>query len=142
MDPIQMEQSRREQILKFFRNDRYAELSGIEIVEVGEGRAKARLTVSERHLNGVDLVHGGAIFTLADLAFAVASNSHGTVAVAINASVSFLKAARSGTLQAEAVEVSRNPRLGSYTVTVTDDAGDIVAIFQGMVYRKSDPLPA
>lgn len=137
-----MEQSRREQILKFFRNDRYAELSGIEIVEVGEGRAKARLTVSERHLNGVDLVHGGAIFTLADLAFAVASNSHGTVAVAINASVSFLKAARSGTLQAEAVEVSRNPRLGSYTVTVTDDAGDIVAIFQGMVYRKSDPLPA
>lgn len=136
-----MDESRRERILKFFQNDRYADLSGIEIVEVGDGRAKARMTVAERHLNGVDIVHGGAIFTLADLAFAVASNSHGTVAVAVNANVSFLKAVRSGTLSAEAVEVSRHPRLGSYTVTVTDDQGDIVAIFQGMVYRKSDPLP-
>jgi len=130
-----------DKIRKFFQKDRYAALSGIEIVEIGEGRAKAQLTVDDRHLNGVGVVHGGAIFTLADLAFAVASNSHGTVAVAINAGISFLKAVRSGTLHAEAVEISRHPKLGSYTITVTDDTGEVVAIFQGMVYRKGDPLP-
>jgi acyl-CoA thioesterase len=71
----------------------------------------------------------------------MASNSHGTVAVAINATISYLKAARGGTLFAEAHEVSRDAKLASYTVNVTDDTGDLVAVFQGMVYRKKDPIP-
>jgi hypothetical protein len=80
--------------------------------------------------------------TLADLVFAVASNSHGTVAVAINANISFLKAAGQDTrtLFAEAKEVSRNFKLASYTVRVTDDQDDLIAIFQGMVYRKKDRI--
>jgi len=69
-----------------------------------------------------NVVHGGAIFTLADLAFAAASNSHGTVAVAINASIWFVTAAREGTLYAEAKEVSRNPKLATYSIQVTDDS--------------------
>ena len=131
-----MDKSRR-----FFQNDRFAEHAGIEIEDVGEGYARARMTIRDCHLNGVDLVHGGAIFTLADLAFAVASNSHGTVAVAINVSISFVKAAREGVLTAEAREVSRNPKLASYSVTVTDEDGETVALFQGMVYRKKKALP-
>lgn len=130
-----------ERIKEFFKNDRFAEHSGIELMDVAEGFARARLRIQDHHRNGVGIVHGGAIFTLADLAFAVASNSHGTVAVAINAGISFLKAARSGTLVAEAREVSRNPKLASYSISVTDDEGDLVAAFQGMVYRKKDPLP-
>ena len=131
-----------ETIRRFFERDRFARHAGIELLEVGEGYARARMEIKDQHLNGVDLVHGAAIFTLADLVFAAASNSHGTVAVAINVSISFLKAARSGTLVAEGREVSRNPKLGSYTVTVVDGAGDLVAIFQGMAYRKGEPLPA
>jgi acyl-CoA thioesterase len=88
----------------------------------------------------VNVVHGGAIFTLADLAFAAASNSHGTVAVAINASIWFVKAGTQGTLFAEAREVSRNPKLATYSITITDDAGEIVALFEGMVYRKKDQI--
>ena len=126
----------------FFKKDRFAEHAGIELVDVEEGYALARMEIKEHHLNGVDLVHGGAIFSLADLAFAVASNSHGTVAVAINVSISFLKAAREGVLTAEAREVSRNPKLGSYNVTVTDEDGETIALFQGMVYRKKKALPA
>jgi acyl-CoA thioesterase len=98
------------------------------------------MQVEDRHLNGVGLVQGGAIFTLADLAFAATSNSHGTVAVAINASISFLKGTRSGTLTARATEVDRNPKIGSYRVDVTGDANDTLAVFQGMVYRKKDKL--
>lgn len=127
-------------IREFFKNDRYAALSGIELLEVSEGRAKARMRIKDHHLNGVDLVHGGAIFTLADLVFAAASNSYGTVAVAINAAIWFVKAAREGTLFAEAREISRNPKLATYAIEVKDDAGDLVASFEGMVYRKKDPI--
>lgn len=128
-------------IQKFFsERDRFAKHCGIELLEVGKGYAKARMKISEEHLNGVDLVHGGAIFTLADLAFAASCNSHGILAVAINVSISYLKAGTRGALIAEAEEVACNPRLGSYTIRVTDDEGDLVAIFQGMAYRKKERL--
>ncbi|MGD9505765.1 MAG: PaaI family thioesterase [Syntrophobacteraceae bacterium] len=129
-----------EVIRKFFKNDRFAEYVGIELLEVSEGRAKAKLEIKEHHLNGVNIVHGAAIFSLADLVFAVASNSHGNVAVAINVSISYLKAATGGTLTAEATEESRNAKLASYTVRITDDKNDLIAIFQGMVYRKKDKI--
>ena len=65
----------------------------------------------------------------------------GSVAVAVNVNITFMKAGQAGTLWAEARELSRNFKLGTYTVEVKDDAGDLVAVFQGMVYRKSDKIP-
>lgn len=129
-----------EHIKEFFRNDKFAEYVGIELLEVSEGQAKARLKVDDRHLNGVGLTHGAAIFTLADLVFAVASNSHGRVAVSINASIAYLKAIRDGILFAEAREVSLNPKLATYIIHVTDQDGNMVATFQGTVYRKKERL--
>ena len=130
-----------EGIKEFFTSrDLFARHCGIELLEVGEGRARARMTLTDDHLNGVGIAHGGAIFTLADLAFAAASNSHGTVAVAINASISYMKATTTGVLIAEAEEVACHPRLGSYTIRVTDDTGELVALFQGMTYRKRETL--
>lgn len=128
-------------IKKFFENDRFAEHCGIELLEVGDGQARARMKIEDCHLNGVNVVHGGAIFTLADLAFAAASNSHGTVAVAINASIWYVKAGLEGTLFANAREVSLNPKLATYSIDVTDDAGEIIASFEGMVYRKKQTIP-
>ncbi len=86
-------------------------------------------------------VQGGAIFTLADFSFAAAANSHGTVAVAINVSITFMKAATAGTLWAEAREISKNFKVGAYSVEIKDDHGDLVAQFQGLAYRKQDKLP-
>jgi len=124
----------------FSREDLFARHAGIELLDVGPGWAKASMKIEPYHFNGAGTVHGGAIFTLADFAFAVASNSHGTLAMGINTSVSFVKAAVTGTLHAEAVEQSRNPKLASYTVRITDDDNDVVAIFQGMVYRKKEAI--
>lgn len=129
-------------VMKFFERDQFAKHAGIELVAVEPGRATARMTLQPMHWNGVRIAHGGALFTLADFAFAAASNSHGTVAVAINASISFLKASSAGTLTAEAREVAKNFKLGSYVVEVKDEQGELIAIFQGMVYRKQDPIPA
>lgn len=129
------------EIKDFFSNgDLFARHAGIELLEVEPGRAKACMEIRPFHLNAARTVHGGAIFTLADFAFAAACNSHGTLAVGINTSTSFVKAATRGTLHAEATELSRGAKLASYSVTVTDDDGDIVAIFQGMAYRKQAPL--
>jgi acyl-CoA thioesterase len=130
-----------QEIKEFFvAEDKFARHSGIELVDLGPGWAKACMKIEPFHFNGARTVHGGAIFTLADFAFAVASNSHGTLAMGINTSVSFVKAALKGTLHAEARELAKSAKLASYSVMVTDDAGDVVAIFQGMVYRKKDAI--
>ncbi|WP_027716558.1 PaaI family thioesterase [Desulfuromonas sp. TF] len=128
-----------EEIKRFYSaEDVFARHNGMELLEVGSGRAKACMRIEPYHFNGARTVHGGAIFSLADFAFAVASNSHGTLAMAINVSISFVKAVTGGTLYAEAKEQTRNPKLASYSVQITDDAGAVVALFQGMVYRKKE----
>ena len=129
-----------ERIRRFFKKDRFAAHNDITLLEIRPGYAKAELIISDKHLNGVNITHGGAIFTLADLAFAVASNSHGTVAVGVNATISYLKATNRGTLTAEAIEVAINPKLATYQVEVRDENDELVAIFQGTVYRKKVSL--
>ncbi|HUV08462.1 MAG TPA: PaaI family thioesterase [Spirochaetia bacterium] len=129
-----------ERLIDLFKQDRYAARTGIELLEASEGHAKARLNVTEDHHNFVKTLHGGAIFTLADYVFAVASNSHGTVSVAINASISYIKPVFTGILFAEAKEVSLSNRLANYNVDVTDENGELIANFRGMVYRKRESL--
>jgi acyl-CoA thioesterase len=121
--------------------DQFATHCGIELLSVAPGTARARMALQPHHLNSIGIVQGGAIFTLADFAFAAASNSYGTVAVAINVSISFIKAVATGTLIAEASENSKSSRLGTYTVQIKDEAGQLIAVFQGMVYRKNESLP-
>jgi acyl-CoA thioesterase len=121
----------------FFAKDTYARQAGIELMDVSEGRAKVKMDIREKHKNSHGTVHGGAIFTLADTAFALASNSHGIPAAAINAHISYMKSASSGTLFAEAEEFSLIPKLATYIVRVSDEKGNKIAIFEGMVYRKT-----
>jgi acyl-CoA thioesterase len=121
---------------ELLQRDAFVKHCGIELVSLAPGHAVTRMQVQPWHLNAVGIVQGGAIFTLADYAFAVASNAHGTVAVGINVSITYMKSTDSGTLTAEAQEVALNPKLASYTVNVTDDRRSLVAIFQGLVYRK------
>jgi acyl-CoA thioesterase len=129
-----------ESIEQFFQRDQYAKHCGIELVSVSPGRAVAKMRLQPWHLNAVGSAQGGAIFTLADFAFAAASNAHGTVAVGINVSITYLKGVQSGVLTAEAREVGLNPKLGSYTVDIRDETSALIAVFQGLVYRKSESL--
>jgi len=123
------------------QHDRFAALSEIELAEVGQGMALARMTVQEKHLNGLDIVHGGAVFTLADLAFAAASNSRGRAAVGINASINYIRPAKKGSvLTARAREIFSHRTLCGYTVEVKDDQDRLVATFQGTAYKKDIPL--
>jgi len=130
-----------EAIKRFFStNDLFARHNGIELLEAGEGEALVSMKIQPFHFNGAGTVHGGAIFTLADFAFAVASNSHGQLAMGISTSMNFVKAPVSGTLYARASEQSRNAKLAAYSVIVYDDEENTVALFQGMVYRKKESI--
>lgn len=130
-----------QQVRNFFEaEDKFARHAGLELLEVEPGRARVAMKVEPFHLNGAKTVHGGALFTLADYAFAVASNSHGNLAMGIATSMSFIKAATQGMIYAEAIEVAKNARLGTYTVRITDQDGEVVAMFQGTVYRKQDSI--
>jgi acyl-CoA thioesterase len=105
---------------------------GIQLAEVGPGRARLCMRVTEEMANLHGTAHGGYLFLLADSAFAYASNSHGPLAVAHSAQVTFLRpAAVDDDLVAEAVEVGRYGRSGVYDVTITRNGTDIIAVFRG-----------
>ncbi len=126
---------------RLLTRDRWAAAAGAKLVLVREGYARARMRLAPVHLNGVDVAQGGAVFTLADFAFAAASNSHGTVAVALDTSITFIRAATRGVLTAEAREESLSRRFSVCTVRVTGEDGAVVALFRGTAFRKEDPIP-
>jgi acyl-CoA thioesterase len=112
--------------------DRASKHMGMEIVDIGPGHATLQMTVQEHMVNGLDICHGGFVFTLADSAFAFACNSYNQFAVAQHCAVSFLEPARYGqVLTAEAREVHRTKRSGIYDIRVTRDDGTVVAEFRG-----------
>ncbi len=121
--------------------DRFAKMNGMQITEIREGYAKAEMTVEERHLNGGGVCQGGAMFTLADLAFAAVTNSHGLLTLGIQNSVSFVRSAKLGDhLTAEAVETVNHQKLPYCEMRVTNQDGEIVCIVTGMAYRKKAPM--
>ncbi len=127
-------------VRRLMSGDRWAAAAGARLVEVREGYARATMRVRADHLNGVAVAQGGAIFTLADFAFAAAANSHGTVAVALDVSITFARAATKGVLTAEAREESLSRRTSVCNVRVTDGDGTVVALFRGTAFRKDDPI--
>jgi len=128
-------------IKEFFKNDIFALEAGIELLEAGNGTARARMEILPRHLNGGGVCQGGAIFTLADLAFAVAANSHAQLAFSIQSNIQFFKSESSGFLYADAKEIFCKGKLASVEVSVTNEAGELIAMFSGMAYHKNIPLP-
>ncbi len=123
------------------RRDRASAMLGM-VVELDEpGRSRVRMLVREDMLNGFDMTHGGFVFALADTAFAIACNEDDRVTVAAGADVTFLKATGLGqTLTAAAERRVASGRTGVYDVTVTDEAGDVVAEFRGRSLRTDRSL--
>ena len=113
-------------------DDRASRHLGIELLEIGPGRARMSLAIRPELTNGHGICHGGYIFLLSDTAFAFACNSHGQRAVAQHCTVTYVAPGRLGMrLVAEARERHRTDRSGIYDVTVTDDGGDVIAEFRG-----------
>ena len=105
---------------------------GMELLACEPGRAVMRMAVQPLHLNGHQICHGGFIFTLADSTFAFACNSHNKVTVAAGCSIEFLKPGQLGdVLTCEGVEQTLSGRHGIYDMKVSNQRGEVVAMFRG-----------
>ena len=130
-----------EQIAQAVGQDPFARFLGVEVLEVGEGYSKVAVTIDEHMLNSHRTAHGGLIFTLADVAFALACNSHGRLAVALNVSIHYVAPVLPSTrLIAEATEESLGRRIGLYRLVVSAEDGTLVATCQATAYRKNQPV--
>jgi len=126
---------------EFFKNDRFALLAGAELIEVRKGYARASMLVTPDHLNGGGFCQGGALFTLADLAFAAAVNSHLVLTVSTSSNITYFRPVPVGTtVYAEATELVDHRRMPYAEVKITDEQGALVAIFTSSGYRKQDQL--
>jgi acyl-CoA thioesterase len=116
---------------------KYPELLKLETLSSGEGKAQVRAVVGPEHLNLHGTVHGGFLYSLADEALALASNSRGTGAVVLNAHIDYFSVVREGeVLEATAREEHLGRRVATYRVDITRQ-GETVASFGGTVYRMN-----
>jgi acyl-CoA thioesterase len=119
--------------------DYFSQWLGVERMEEMAGSCTLRMTIRKEMCNGFGIAHGGISFSLADSALAFASNSHGRQAVSLETSISHIKPLKTGDIivaKAEEIHVSR--RIGHYAVTVKRENGELVALFKGTVYIKSE----
>ena len=114
-------------------NDAASQGIGATLDAIGPGTAIMTMTIRPEMLNGHGICHGGYIFMLADSTFAFACNSYNAVTVAQSNQITYLSPVQPGArLSANAVEVARAGRSGTYDVTVTDETGKTVALFRGL----------
>lgn len=121
---------------QMFVQDRASQHLGMRIERIAPGEAVLTMVVRADMLNGHAICHGGFVFALADSAFAFACNSYNETTVAAGCSIEFVAASREGdVLTASARERHLRGRTGLYDIDVTNQAGDIVALFRGKSTR-------
>jgi acyl-CoA thioesterase len=114
------------------REDRASRLLGMRLLEVGPGRARLSMRVTGEMVNGQKVCHGGLIFSLADSSFGYACNTHNQRALAASCAIEFLAPAQLGDeLTADAQESAHAGRTRVYDVRVTNQAGELIALFRG-----------
>jgi len=119
--------------------DPFARHLNMRFLEVRPGYARVEMVVPDYLCNFHGGAHGAAIFSVADVAFSAASNAGGTVAVALSVTITYLQAPQPGAiLTAEAGEESEGRRTRLYRVKVKDEKNNLIAIFEGLVYRKGE----
>jgi len=132
----------REAIFRQVAAEPFAQKFGLKLVDLAEGYSKVEMVFTPDMANMFGAAHGGALFALIDEAFETASNSHGSLAVALNLNITYIAPPEPGTtLTAEAKEFSRTNRTAGYAIQVVNPQGQLIASCQALVYRKGIPLP-
>jgi acyl-CoA thioesterase len=135
-----MEAWKRDAFMRKVAEEPFSRLLNIKLVDVREGYALCEMLYSDSLDNIHGIAHGGAVFSLIDEAFEISSNSHGTVALALNMNMTYIKPAKKNSLlRAESKEVSKGRRTATYQITVEDSEG-LVATCQALVYRKDNEI--
>ncbi|MEW6335012.1 MAG: hotdog fold thioesterase [Thermodesulfobacteriota bacterium] len=137
-----MDDQVRQAIFRRVEQEPFARKFDLKLIDLDAGRSKVSMVFTPDMENMFGKAHGGALFALIDEAFETASNSHGTIAVALNMDISYLASPRPGaTLTAEAREINRTDRTAVYDIKVAEEGGRLIASCQALVYRLGKPLP-
>jgi acyl-CoA thioesterase len=137
-----MDEKVKQAIFNRIEKEPYARTLGLKLLQLEEGCARVEMRFTSELENIFGMAHGGAVFSLMDAAFEVASNSHGTMAVALNMNVNYLASpAKGALLTAEAREIHKTKRTATYDIRATEDSGKLLATCQALVYRLDKPLP-
>jgi acyl-CoA thioesterase len=131
---------RERQIAEHIQKDPFAVMLHASTDIVGPGHAKVTMTVTESMCNFHGTIHGGIIFTICDIAFGAACNSHGRTAVAMDVNINFIRAAKPGDcLVAEAIEQYQGGKTALYDISIKDKNSEkLVARFQGRAYLMDE----
>lgn len=123
------------------QKDRFSKWLGLQVDEYRAGYCKLHFVVTDAMLNGFETVHGGILFAAADSAFAFACNSHGRIAVALEANISFTRPINAGeSLTVVAMEVFLGNKTGIYEVRTINVKNELVALFKGTAYYTSGKI--
>jgi len=142
MERNRMNERVREAIFQKVGKEPFAQKFGIKLLELGEGYSKVEMKFTPDMENFLGLAHGGALFALIDEAFETASNSHGTVSVALNMNITYISSpSPESRLIAEAREFSKTQKTAVYDIKLHDDQNRLIASCEALVYRKGVPLP-
>jgi len=137
-----MDQRIRSAIFERVRDEAYARKLEMRLVELDPGHAVVEMNPQEDITNIHGMTHGGAIFSVIDEAFQASCNSYGTIAVALNVTVTYHNPPDGkGRLVAESTEIHRSRKTATYDIRVTDDRGVLIATCRALAYRKKERLP-
>ena len=125
-----------EEVRAFFANDKYAADAGCYIEAIGEEYAKVSLTIDERHKNAVGGVMGGVYFTIADFAFAVATNRSRPGTVSVSADITFVGTPKSDKIFAETEKIKEGRSTCCHVVRVNDALGNPLAVVKFLGFHK------
>ena len=120
----------------------YVRYLGIKVVELKPGYSVVKMKAEHRFNNIFSITHGGAIFSLIDVAFGAAANSYGTIAVALSMSINYIEPAVEGdVLTASAIQLAKTAKTATYSIKAKNSSDNIIAACQAVAYLKKQKLP-
>jgi acyl-CoA thioesterase len=132
----------RDAIFEATKQEPFCLLMGMELVELSDGRSVVQMEYEPGRMDNIyRRAHGGAVFALIDEAFETASQTGGTIAVALNVNVTYVASPQPGRLTCEAVRITQTKKTATYDIKVTDPKGEVVALCHGLVYQTGKPIP-
>jgi acyl-CoA thioesterase len=138
-----MDEKLKKAIYKAARNEPFAKNLGMTLVDLALGYSRVEMTYHADKMDNIyQRAHGGAIYSLIDEAFETSCQTHGDIAVALNVNVSYTASPEPGArLTAEAREITRSKKIAHYDISVTDDAGQLIATAKTIAFRTGKPIP-
>ncbi len=138
-----MDEHLKKKIFEAVEKEPYAQLLGMTLVELKTGYSRVEMTYKPDQMDNIyGRAHGGAVYSLIDEAFETACQTHGSIAVALNVNVSYTASPEPGArLSATAKEIMRTKRIAHYDISVTDDAGTLIATAKTIAFRTGKPIP-